>query len=71
MSRIVPNVELEEFNTASIDMGAVGNKPLPADYYDVNKFSFTHAYSDFLSNILGKPEYDEFKYDFPVVLPVL
>lgn len=69
MSKIVPFVELEEFNTTSIDMGAVGNKPLSVDYYDVNKFAFTDAYRDFLANILGKPEFDEFKYDFPVVLP--
>ena len=69
MSKIVPFVELEEFNTTSIDMGAVGNKALSADYYDINKFSFTDAYSDFLGNILGKPEYEEFRYDFPVVIP--
>jgi 6-phosphofructokinase len=69
MSTIVPFVELEEFNTTSIDMGAVGNKPLSDDYYDINKFSFTDAYSDFLGKILGKPEYDEFRYDFPVVIP--
>ena len=70
MRKIVPNVELEEFNTTSIDMGAVGNRPLPEEYYDVNKFSFTEAYRDFLANILEKPEFDEFKYDFPVVLPL-
>jgi len=69
MTKIAPYVELEEFNTTSIDMGAVGNKPLPLDYYDVNKFTFTEAYSDFLSNILEKPEYSEFRYDFPVVIP--
>ena len=69
MKKIVPNVELEEFNTTSIDMGAVGNRPLAEDYYDVNTFSFTDAYSDFLSNILGKPAFDEFRYDFPVVIP--
>jgi hypothetical protein len=69
MKRIVPLVELEEFNTTSIDMGAVGNKPLSEDYYDVNKFAFTGAYTDFLTQILGKPEYEEFRYDFPVVIP--
>ena len=71
MSKIVPYVELEEFNTTSIDMGAVGNKPLSVDYYDVNRFSFTDAYADFLAKILEKPEFDEFRYDFPVVLPEL
>jgi 6-phosphofructokinase 1 len=69
MKKIVPFVELEEFNTTSIDMGAVGNKPLSVDYYDINKFSFTDAYRDFLENILEKPEFGEFRYDFPVVIP--
>jgi len=69
MKKIVPFVELEEFNTTSIDMGAVGNKMLSDDYYDINKFSFTDAYRDFLMNILEKPEFDEFRYDFPVVIP--
>lgn len=69
MKKIVPFMELEEFNTTSIDMGAVGNKPLSDDYYDVNKFSFTPAYIDFLTQILEKPEFEEFRYDFPVVLP--
>jgi 6-phosphofructokinase len=69
MKRIVPMVELEEFNTSSIDMGTVGNKPLSDDYYDINTFRFTDAYSDFLTHIMEKPEYDEFRYDFPVVIP--
>ncbi|HNY04102.1 MAG TPA: 6-phosphofructokinase [Bacteroidales bacterium] len=69
MKKIVPFVELEEFNTASIDMGAVGNKPLSDEYYDINSFSFTDAYRDFLTNILEVPAFDEFRYDFPVVIP--
>jgi 6-phosphofructokinase len=69
MKHIVPMVELEEFNTTSIDMGAVGNKPLSEDYYDINTFRFTDAYADFLTNVMEKPEYDEFRYDFPVVIP--
>jgi 6-phosphofructokinase 1 len=69
MKNIVPFVELEEFNTTAIDMGAVGNKPLSEEYYDVNNFSFTDAYSDFLKNILEKPATQEFRYDFPVVIP--
>lgn len=69
MQKIVPFVELEEFNTTSIDMGAVGNKPLSDDYYDISRFSFTPAYHDFLANILEHPEFNEFRYDFPVVLP--
>ncbi|MEI7490602.1 MAG: 6-phosphofructokinase [Bacteroidota bacterium] len=69
MKKIVPLVEVEEFNTTAIDMGAVGNKPLSDDYYDINSFSFTDAYADFLTKILEKPEYKDFRYDFPVVLP--
>ena len=69
MKNIVPFVELEEFNTTAIDMGKVGNKPLPEEYYDIDKFSFTDAYSDFLTHILEKPETPEFKYHFPIVLP--
>ena len=69
MTKIVPFVELEEYNTTAIDMGAVGNKPLSEEYYDINSFSFTDAYADFLKNILESPSYPEFKYDFPVVVP--
>ena len=69
MKVMVPYEELEEFNTSSIDMGAIGNKPLPGDYYDMEKFSFSKAYIDFLSLILGKPNLEVFKYDFPVVKP--
>ena len=69
MKHIVPFVELEEFNTSAIDMGSVGNKPLSDEYYDINSFSFTDAYTDFLSKILDKPDYPEYKYDFPVVIP--
>jgi hypothetical protein len=69
MTKVAPYVELEEFNTTSIDMGAVGTRSLPTEYYDVNKFTFTDAYWDFLGIILEKPEYDDFRYDFPVVIP--
>ncbi len=69
MKSVVPFVELEEFNTTSIDMGAVGNKPLSDDYYDINTFRFTDAYVDFLTHVLEKPDYEEFRYDFPVVIP--
>jgi len=69
MKSIVPFVEVEEFNTTAIDMGAVGNKPLSDDYYDIQKFAFTDAYVDFLNKILDKPEYEDFRYDFPVVIP--
>lgn len=69
ISKIVPHQELEEFNTSSVDMGAIGNKPLSMQYYDVNKFRFTEAYHDFLGNVLDKKYYQDFDYDFPIVLP--
>jgi 6-phosphofructokinase 1 len=69
VKKIVPFMELEEFNTTSIDMGTIGNKPLSAEYYDVESLSFTEAYSDFLSNILEQPNTEDFRYDFPVVVP--
>ena len=69
MNKMVKHMELEEFNTSTIDMGSIGNRPLQEVYYDADKYTFTDAYSDFLSHILDKPGLDEFKYDFPVVLP--
>ncbi|TSA24973.1 MAG: 6-phosphofructokinase [Bacteroidetes bacterium] len=69
MKNLVPFVELEEFNTSAIDMGKIGNKPLSEDYFDANTFSFTDAYRNFLEIVLEKPEFDEFRYNFPVVIP--
>jgi len=69
LDKIVPYQELEEFNTTSVDMGSVGNKPLSVDYYDVNNFKFTDAYTDFLNKILEHPHFTDFDYDFPVVIP--
>jgi ATP-dependent phosphofructokinase / diphosphate-dependent phosphofructokinase len=69
MKRIVKFAELEEFNTASIDMGEIGNHSLPEIYYEPNHFQFTDAYRHYLSHILGQPEFPEFGYDFPVVIP--
>lgn len=69
ISNIVSYPKLEEFNTAAIDMGNIGNKPLPMEYYDLNKFDFTPAYEDFLKNIVGERQYPEFKYNFPIVVP--
>lgn len=69
MNVITPYIELEEFHSSSIDMGDIGNKPLPKEYFDNNTYRFTEAYRDFLSNILVKPSFPEFRYDFPVVLP--
>ncbi|MBM3404636.1 MAG: hypothetical protein FJY10_07065 [Bacteroidetes bacterium] len=69
MKKIVTYPELEEFNTTAIDMGNVGNRPLPEEYFDSNKFRFTDAYIDFLSHIIPLPQFREFTYDFPVVIP--
>ena len=69
MKNLVPFVELEEFNTSAIDMGKVGNKPLSDDYFDANTFTFTDAYRNFLEIVMEKPEFGDFLYDFPVVIP--
>lgn len=69
ISNIVPFPQLEEFNTSAIDMGNIGNKPLPEEYYNINSFDFTPAYEDFLKNIVGERTFPEFMYDFPIVVP--
>lgn len=69
MQKITGLLELEEFNTTSIDMGDIGNKSLPEEYFDVNTYRFTDTYKDFLSHILVNPTFPEFKYNFPVVVP--
>jgi len=69
INKIVPFPELEEFNTSAIDMGNIGNKPLPEEYYDLNKFAFNNTYNDFLRNIVGERVFPDFKYDFPIVVP--
>ncbi len=69
LNKIVNYPELEEYNTSSIDMGQIGNRPLHDDYYSNEEFSFTDVYSDFLSYILEKPRKTQFKYDFPKVKP--
>ena len=69
ITKIVKQIELEEYNTSSIDMGSIGNRPLQDIYYNLDQYNFTPAYDDFLSHIIDKPEINEFKYDFPIVLP--
>ncbi len=69
IKKMVRYPELEEFNTGCIDMGAVGNQPLPDIYYDVDEMRFTDAYFDFMYHILGDRTFFDFKYDFPVVIP--
>lgn len=69
LKNVVPYNELEEFNTSSIDMGSIGNIPLPDAYYDKNLFHITDAYRDFLGMVMEPMHIMEFDYDFPVVLP--
>lgn len=69
MNKIVKYNELEEYNTSSIDMGSIGNIPLPDVYYDRNTFNVTDAYRDFLNHVMEPMEFMHFDYDFPVVLP--
>jgi len=69
MRNIVPYCELEEFHTDAIDMGNVGNFPLPNTYYNHNEFQFSDQYVDFLTNIIGEPYRMEFNHQFPVVIP--
>lgn len=70
LNKIVHYEELEEFNTSSIDMGQIGNRPLQDEYYSDQTFNFTNTYGDFLSYILEKPCKTQFKYNFPVVKPL-
>ena len=67
INKISPIEQLEEFNTTSIDMGSIGNQPLQSIYFDENKFVFTDAYIDFLSNILGSPYLPTFGCTFEKV----
>ena len=69
LKKIVCFPELEEFNTSSVDMGSIGNKPLDEAYYDVNDFKFTDAYTHFMHMVLGEKHFLNFDYDFPVVIP--
>jgi 6-phosphofructokinase len=69
MKKVVKYADLEEFNTTSIDMGDVGNRALPPEYYDFNNFKFTDVYFDFIGHILEKPHFYEFNYNFPLVKP--
>jgi 6-phosphofructokinase 1 len=71
LNHVVSYDQLEEFNTGAIDMGKIGNRSLPDEYYDVNKFTFAEGYHDFLGKILERPHISDFVYDFPVVLPEL
>ncbi len=69
LNEIVPYQELEEFHTTSIDMGDIGNMPLPDAYYNMNKFMFNEIYYDFLTPIIGKVRSISFDTEFPIVIP--
>lgn len=69
LSNMGTHLELEEYNTSSIDMGDIGNKPLPNNYYEHENFCFTPAYMDFLSLILGNKSHLVFDSDFPSIIP--
>jgi 6-phosphofructokinase len=69
MSKICQIEELEEYNCSSVDMSSIGNLSLPKEYYNEKTFTFTPAYNDFLSKIIGKPINPHFYYDFPKILP--
>lgn len=69
LNKVCSYEELEEFNCSSIDMGTIGNRPLPQEYFDVNTFTYTDNYRDFLKHIIGEPKVKDFNYHFPVVLP--
>lgn len=62
--------ELEEFNTGVVDMGNIGNQPLPDLYYDKDEFHFNERYMDFLSYMVDKPKTIRFDYNFPKVKPL-
>ena len=69
LKKVCSYSELEEYNCSSIDMGKIGNRPLPQEYFDENTFCFTDMYKDFLSHIIGQPEFETFRTDFPKVQP--
>ncbi len=69
LREIVPYQELEEFHTTSIDMGDIGNMPLPQAYYTPDNFMFTDVYVDFLTQVIGKPRTIDFNTQFPIVIP--
>lgn len=60
--------ELEEFNCSTIDMGKIGNRPLPKEYYNADTMEFSDMYKDFLKHIIGEPQYPVFNADFPKVV---
>jgi len=71
MSKLSTYQEIEEYHTSTIDMGNIGNQPLPFNYYDKKEFHFNEIYMDFLSYFIEKPKAIRFDYNFPKVKPFL
>ncbi|MCX7696368.1 MAG: 6-phosphofructokinase [Bacteroidales bacterium] len=69
LNQIVPEEDLEEYNVTTIDMGNIGNQPLPLDYYNAEEFQVSEAYLDFLKNIIGREMCKDIHISFPVVKP--
>lgn len=68
LSKVCYFDELEEYNCSAIDMGKIGNRPLPEEYFDEKTFCFTPMYKDFFTHILGNDyTYPIFHTDFPKV----
>ncbi len=68
LSKVCYFDELEEYNCSAIDMGKIGNRPLPEEYFDEKTFCFTPMYKDFLAHILGNNyTYPTFHTNFPKV----
>ncbi|HBF88593.1 MAG TPA: hypothetical protein DDX39_08120 [Bacteroidales bacterium] len=69
LTKIANYQELEEYNTDCIDMGSIGNKPLPTEYYDTKTLHFNETYRDFLSYMIWNPKKVQFEHSFPKVNP--
>jgi ATP-dependent phosphofructokinase / diphosphate-dependent phosphofructokinase len=70
LSKLSTSPELEEYNIDTIDMGKIGNQPLPQEYYDFDAFHFNEKYLDFLSYFIDKPKNHRIDYFFPKVKPI-
>lgn len=62
--------DLEEYNCSTIDMGKIGNRPLPMEYFDSQTMQFTDMYKDFLKHIIGENNYMKFNPKFHKVNPM-
>lgn len=71
LSKLSTYQELEVYNTDTIDMGNIGNQPLPSIYYLPDEFQFAEQYVDFLSYFIDKPKQIRFDYNFPKVKPLI